>query len=93
MTQLDGRTPTPDEVRLEMRTLKPLLERLEAALTAAARIPEGASMKRRFETLAALTRAHADLKAHLDMTTAALGLPYDDVIENVSYTALFGPDD
>jgi hypothetical protein len=93
VTQADGRTPTPDEVRAQMRLLRPVLARLEAALTASARIPEGASIKRRFEALAELTAANDAVHvARLEMETS-LGLPYDAVIEGVTYTAIFGPDD
>lgn len=93
MTQADGNLPTPELIRRQMRTIKPLLTALEDALTAAARVPVGASTQRRFNALAALSVAHASLDAELVAMDVILGLPYEAVIENVSYTAMFGPDD
>jgi hypothetical protein len=92
MTQADGILPTTVDIRLELRTIKPLLEALEASLTAAARVTDLTPTVRRYEVLAGVTAAYEALRVHIPHAEAALGLPYYEVIDG-SCTAYFGPDD
>ena len=93
MTQADGTWPTAAEVRASMREVRPALDQLMPALETLARIPENATLARRWAALVAVSQAHAKLCETTAALEEALGLPYDPIIENVTYTAIFGPED
>lgn len=92
MTQADGKLPTAEQIRAQMRTLKPLLQHLEVALTAAARNVDNVSISEAYDSLASLSEAVEALDAELVATEVVLGLPYERVI-NATFTSMFGPDD